>query len=308
MVQASVAVLMATYNGETFLDEQLKSIAAQEGVRVALHVRDDGSSDETLAVLARYADTWPALAGLSSGPNLGAAASFMALLRAASGEEHEYFAFCDQDDVWLPSKLSRAVELLSASDAALPLLYCSRVACVDASLAALACTPVQRDTSFAHLLFENIAFGCSVVMNRAARALLVAKEPGRAMVMHDWWAALVVAAFGRVIFDDFAGVLYRQHGKNVVGAETTRLGEIKRHLARLRRNPSALYPIHAQAEALLAHYGDALPGAARERAARLVASKRSFAARAVYAVTGEVARAHKLDELAARALILAGCY
>jgi glycosyltransferase involved in cell wall biosynthesis len=95
----------------------LDSLRAQEGVRVDLHVRDDGSSEATLAVLARFAEAWPELAKVQSGPNLKPAASFLELLQTAPPDA-DFYAFSDQDDVWLPQKLARATDALAADNKA----------------------------------------------------------------------------------------------------------------------------------------------------------------------------------------------
>ena len=120
-----------------------------------------------------------------------------------------------------------------------------------------------EDTRFEHLLFENFAFGNTVVMNAAARALIVSALPQTGAIMHDWWCALVTAAFGTVIHDSRPATLYRQHDANVVGASAGRLGEIRRHLARFLRDPRGFYPIHGQAAELLRRFGPRLPPARR---------------------------------------------
>src|ERR1700719_2334213 len=122
----SVCVLLSTYNGEAFLEAQLESLRAQTGVEVRLHARDDGSTDGTVALLRRHAGTWPSLVGLQSAENLGPAKSFLELLRTAP--DADFYAFCDQDDVWLPGKLARAAEALAGDTG--PALYCSNVTCV----------------------------------------------------------------------------------------------------------------------------------------------------------------------------------
>lgn len=299
-----VAVLLSTFNGACFLPELLGSIARQKGVEVLLHARDDGSRDATPDLLRAQAAQWPNLAGLTPGMNLGPARSFLELLRTAPAEA-EYFAFCDQDDVWLDDKLERAAAALAVDGG--PALYCSNVLLVDERLALLGPAPESGDTRFAHLLFENIAYGCTVVLNRAARDLLVSQDPGAAVVMHDWWCALVIAAFGRIHYDPRPGVLYRQHGGNVVGqrgAMRQLVSETRRFLSGAR----GFYRIHAQARALLHLHGNALPVQHRAMAERLVASKRGFRGRLAYALTGPVVRRRKLDAAIVRGLIAAGWY
>lgn len=299
-----VAVLLSTYNGARFLAEQLDSVGLQSGVEVLLHARDDGSGDPTPDILRAQAGRWANLAGLEAGANLGPARSFLELLRTAPAEA-EYFSFCDQDDVWLPDKLQRAVAALEKDSG--PALYCSNVLLVDESLEPLGSAPESGDTRFAHLLFENIAFGCTVVLNRAARELIVSHDPGGDAVMHDWWCALVVAALGRIHYDPRPRTFYRQHGGNVVG-QRGGARQIVREGARLLRNAPCFYSIHAQARALLRLYGADLPAQHRAWAERLVESKSSLRGRLAYALAGPVVRRRKFDAAVVRGLIAAGWY
>ena len=302
-----VAVLLSTYNGEAFLAAQLDSLRAQSGVQVEVFARDDGSTDATLEILAGYARWWPQLAAPMTGPNLGPAASFLTLL-GGEMESFDGFAFCDQDDVWLPDKLAMATSRLQDVGGGSPALYCSRVMCVDRSLRPLGPAPIKRDGRFAHLLFENIAFGATVVMNAAARDRVRSRPPTSGVIMHDWWCALVASAFGSVIYDEHPGLLYRQHGDNQIGQSASRVGEWIRLARVFARAPSRFYPIHAQAAEFVRLFGDNLDAGDRRLAQALVDSKRSAAARIAYAASGEIVRADVLGALVARGLIASGLY
>jgi len=302
-----VAVLLSTYNGAAYLAAQLDSLAAQEGVDVRLHVRDDGSSDGTPDVLRNYADRWPNLAAVQARANLGTAGSFLELLRTAPEDGVDFYAFCDQDDVWLPHKLARAAEALAHQEG--PSIYCSNLACVSDDLRPLGVPPPNGDTRLEHLLFENIAIGCTVVMNPAARALVNSRPPERGVVMHDWWCALVVAAHGgRITYDPEPSLLYRQHGENSVGVDARIIAQNIKQALRFLRAPQSFYPIHTQATELLRLHGDAM---VQERSAAvegLIASKRSLMARARFAFSGQVVRRRSLDRLVVRGLVVAGLY
>jgi glycosyltransferase involved in cell wall biosynthesis len=302
-----VAVLLSTYNGEAFLAAQLDSLLAQEGVDVDVFARDDGSTDGTVAILARYAAHWPGLASVTAGPNLGPAASFLAVL-AGAPEGFDFYAFCDQDDVWLPAKLARAAERLGEVGPARPGLYCSSVMCVDEALRPIGERRIDGDANFQHLLFENVAFGNTVVLNAAARALIVARPPTRGAVMHDWWCALAVSAFGTIVQDRWAGVLYRQHRGNAVGSSTNRLAEFAGRLADLARNPRRFYRIHAQAEEFQRLWGADLPRTGRAMLAALVGSRRTLWRRLGFAALGPVVRGRWVDTVAVRVLIALGFY
>ncbi len=302
-----VAILMSTYNGATFLDAQLASLAAQEGVDCELFVRDDGSSDDTLAILARHAHRWPNLAATLAGPNLGPAMSFLALL-ASVPRDFDYYAFCDQDDVWLPGKLARAAARLAGPPAESPALYCSRVICARADLTPIGAVVGDGDTRFEHLLFENIAFGITIVMNRAAHAAVADHPPAAGVIMHDWWCALVVSAIGEVVHDPAPSALYRQHGGNVIGARPGAAAEIALRLRAFLRDPKGFYPIHAQGAEFLRLYEDALRPEHLRFLRGFVASKASLGARLRYGLAGPLIRSKWYGALFARALIVAGLY
>jgi glycosyltransferase involved in cell wall biosynthesis len=301
-----IAVLLSTYNGEGFLEQQLSSLRGQEGVEVRLHVRDDGSSDGTLSVLRRHADAWPQLAEIASGPNLGPAASFLELLRTAP-DDADYYAFCDQDDVWLPGKLARAVEQLTAGEAQ-PALYCCNVTCVAEDLTVLGTPRANGDGRLQHLLFENIAYGCTTVMNQAARQRIVSRPPERGVVMHDWWCALVVAAFGRIHYDPQPHILYRQHGANSIGGHADLLGQTLNQAKLFLRNPGGFYRVHGQAEELLRLYRGELGREHQACIERLVRSKNGLWARLAYALSDQIVRGRLIDAVVVRGLVVAGWY
>jgi glycosyltransferase involved in cell wall biosynthesis len=301
-----VCVLLSTYNGAPYLAAQLDSLRAQQGVRVDLHVRDDGSSDATLAALAGYADTWPQLAKVSSGPNLKPAASFLELLRTAPPDA-DFYAFCDQDDVWLPQKLARATEALAADTG--PALYCSNVTCVAEDLSVIGMPRQNDDPRLQHLLFENIAYGCTTVINRAARELVAERLPDPAgIIMHDWWIALAVAALGTIRYDPEPQILYRQHGSNSLGAKVGAAAQAFEHTANLVTNLRGYWRIHAQASEFLRRFGEQLKPADRAMVERLVQSKASWTRRLRLALSGQIVRSRLVDAIAARGLIVAGWY
>jgi len=300
----SVCVLLSTYNGSAFLEAQLESLRRQSGVQVDLHARDDGSTDGTVALLHNYAGTWPSLAELEPGENLGPAMSFLELLRTAP--DAEFYAFCDQDDVWLPDKLARAVEVLSRDEG--PTLYCSNVTCVAEDLKMLGTPRENGDTRLQHLLFENIAYGCTTVMNRAARSLIVGRLPEQGVVMHDWWCALVVGALGRIHYDPEPRILYRQHSANSYGAHAGVIGQAIANAARFLRRPDGFYPVHAQASELLRLYQDVLQPVAYRTIATLVESRRTWRTRFRYAAGGGILRNRTIDGVIVRGLILMNWY
>jgi glycosyltransferase involved in cell wall biosynthesis len=211
-----VQVLLSTYNGHRYLPELLDSIARQTGVQVEVLARDDGSTDGTWELLREIRNGLPITA--CRGDRLGPVGSFFWLLEHASPEA-DFLALADQDDVWLPRKLARAVERLAVQVPDRPAMYCSRLTLVDEQLGFLGSSPpAPKGPSFENSLAQNIAAGCTMVLNQAARAALDRGYPARAF-MHDWWIYQVVTGLGVVVHDAESHILYRQHAGNVVGAD-----------------------------------------------------------------------------------------
>jgi glycosyltransferase involved in cell wall biosynthesis len=225
-----IDVLLATYNGAPYLPEQLDSVFAQEGVIPRVLVRDDDSRDDTLKVVEEYALRYPGRIFVVSDEHkpAGAAANFFRLLGQPS--EAPYFAFCDQDDVWLPRKLISAIEALEKLPEATPALWLCGYYVVDKDLNTLGRSLIlQRPLGFGNAIVKNVATGAVSVFNRALWQRL--RRPDLELThifMHDWWAYLLAASFGKVLYEQEPMVLYRQHGNNVLGAAHGLNGWIKR--------------------------------------------------------------------------------
>ena len=214
-----LTVLLSSFNGERYIRAQLDSLLAQSLEGVEILVRDDGSVDGTRAILAEYAERgtlcW------YTGENLGLARSFWRLLQDA--DDADYYAFCDQDDVWDAEKLETAVSALALLDPAKPALYCGNVRVTDAAMHVLAEHMVRpAPADYPHALLRNLAPGCTQVFNRAARELLRRYDAERLGIeLHDWTAYQLVACFGSVVYDPEPHMYYRQHGDNAIGAHRT---------------------------------------------------------------------------------------
>lgn len=220
-----VAVLMATFNGGRHLPAQLDSFAAQSLPPAQILVSDDGSFDNTRAILNDFAAAHPRLGlELHDGPRRGAALNFLSLLRRIT-EDVDLVALSDQDDVWLPGKLARAAQRLAAAEAELgaatPLLYCGRSwECSETLAGRRASRDQPRPAGFRHALVQNIAGGNTMVLNQAGWHLCrAAAAEVQRIVVHDWWIyQIVTGAGGAVLFDREPQLLYRQHADNVIGA------------------------------------------------------------------------------------------
>lgn len=209
-------------NGQPFLGEQLDSIAAQSLPDWQVWASDDGSQDGTSIILDQYRATWgEERFFLQVGPGRGFAENFLSLACRADLAA-EYYAFADQDDIWEADKLQRALAWLETVPRKVPALYCSRTRLIDEVGRELGLSPLfARSPGFANALVQNIGGGNTMVFNQAARALLQEAGPEIEIVAHDWWTYLLVSGCGgRVFYDHHPMVRYRQHGNNLVGANT----------------------------------------------------------------------------------------
>lgn len=219
----SIAILLCTMQGKSYLKEQLDSILHQSYRYWTLWVSDDGSNDGTHQILESYqSQLGMEKLSIHSGPAEGFAANFLSLTCNASIIA-DYYAYADQDDVWEKNKLTRAVRWLKTVPAHVPALYCSRTCNVDINNQQIGFSRLfQKPPSFANALVQNIGGGNTMVFNEAARNLLRSAGFDVTVVAHDWWAYMVISGCGgRVFYDSQPSVRYRQHGANLIGANNS---------------------------------------------------------------------------------------
>ncbi len=220
--KASVLVLMCSYNAGLFIEQQIASLAGQSWPRIDILVSDDGSTDGTVPYLHAAADAWQkGTFSLTVGPQKGFAENFRSLMPQIG--DARYIAFCDQDDIWDRDKLDRAIAWLDAQGPDRPALYCGRTRLVDEDGKSIGFSPLfKRPTSFCNALVQSIAGANTMVLNRAG-AVLVAEASRRAsFVSHDWWCYMLLSgAGGAVHYSPLPSVAYRQHGGNLIGANTS---------------------------------------------------------------------------------------
>lgn len=208
-----IVILMSTWQGARYVEEQLHSILNQLPACGRLIVRDDGSKDATVAKIEGLKDV---RVTIIRGHNVGFVRSFFSLLDVVP-DDADLIMFSDQDDVWLPGKIARAAAQLKPlhEEAA---LYCSRLQLVSKDLMPLGLSPAWgRPPSFRNAITENIVTGCTCAINRKALVLVRRYGDASRVYFHDWWLYLVISAFGRVIVDPQPTILYRQHGGNAIG-------------------------------------------------------------------------------------------
>lgn len=273
MIGNRIDILLATFNGAPFLAELLDSILAQTAGDWRLVVRDDGSTDDTPRIIGKYQSNHPDKVSLfrDKGETLGPCGNFARLLQHSKAD---YTMFCDQDDVWLPEKIELTFEKMQELEGLYgedtPLMVHTDLKVVDGNLNPLSDSLwcYQRTnpnaTALNRLLVQNVATGCTVMINRALRELaLPIPEEAR---MHDWWLALVAVAFGHIGHLSQATVLYRQHGRNDSGAAPmdalAALGKLLAPGTLMQRTEFDRH-LQRQAAAFLQRYGDRL--SARDR-------------------------------------------
>ena len=213
----NVAVIMSTYNGAKYLKEQVISILLQTNVNVDLYIRDDGSSDSTQSILLELKNKYDNIHLFFEG-NVGVGNSFMKCLYYA-GAGYDYYAFSDQDDIWLPGKLIAAITVLKGNRKG---LYASNQICVDQDGNIIG---KRYESIPAHgvldCLTNNLIAGCTFVFSNEMYRVLESHRPSEELLrnrIHDVWVAEVAALAGELIYDENSYIMYRQHDNNVVGA------------------------------------------------------------------------------------------
>ncbi|MCI8950923.1 MAG: glycosyltransferase [Lachnospiraceae bacterium] len=213
-----VAVLMSTYNGEKFLKEQIESILNQRNVEIKIYIRDDGSTDGTKTILQNYVNHENII--IEYGSNVGVGKSFMSLVY--KNVMADYFAFSDQDDIWMEDKLISAIQKIGLSSK--PVLYVGNQILTDGygnEIGVRWEKPI--DLSYHQVLCNNRMTGCTMVWNESFQKLVGDKdrrvsEEFITRHIHDVWFGLVSTVAGNVIFDRKPYIMYRQHDNNVAGA------------------------------------------------------------------------------------------
>jgi glycosyltransferase involved in cell wall biosynthesis len=250
----SVCVLMSTYNGERYLERQIETILNQEECRIILLVRDDGSSDKTLDILKKYQEQ--GRLSYYSGKNVGPTNSFLDLLDNAP--EADYYAFSDQDDIWLPDKMSRAIKKLKETKLkGQKGLYFSNLTPVDEKediIKEFLLPEVLPIDYYTLMIRCGWMFGCTEVFTKELKEFVKKQYRPQKIVMHDLWMGLLASTYGTIVYDSTSKILYRQHQNNVVGAQLNGIQRWKKRLDLLVKGNRV--PIDCRAKAMLRIFRD----------------------------------------------------
>ena len=262
-----ISILLASYNGEKYITEQIESLLCQTFLDFKLFICDDKSTDNTFSLILEYAKKYPdkVLVTQNIENSSSAKHNFMQMMLS---HKDDYVMLCDQDDVWLPNKieltLARMKEMESRVGTDTALLVHTDLRVVSEDLATVISPSFKEamNSNFSRAklsdqIIQNTLTGCTVMYNRCLSDL-IDRVPGF-MVMHDWWLMLIASAFGEIDSVDAQTVLYRQHGKNSIGAKDVRKISYKinklTHYSDMKR---ALDETYQQAESFLDAYNDQL--------------------------------------------------
>lgn len=220
-----IDILLSTFNGEKYIRELLDSLIKQTFCDWRLLIRDDGSTDNTVKIVYEYARNYPdkIVFAEDEDKNIGVCQSFARLLEQS---DSEYAMFCDQDDVWLDNKIEitfNKMKEIESKNKDIPVLIHTDLRVVDAGLSIVSNSMWRfqkldpRRKSLNYLIVQNNVTGCTTMINKKLKeiALPLPKEA----IVHDWWVALSASAFGEIGYIDRPTILYRQHGKNDIGAK-----------------------------------------------------------------------------------------
>ena len=221
-----IEILMATYNGSRFIKQQLDSVLCQTNTNWVLKIRDDGSTDDTLALIKEYQLNYPNKIEIidDNKGNIGIVNNYSTLLLSSSAD---YIMFCDQDDVWLPFKIEKTLNKMLETEKnnnGKPVLVHTDMKVVDSNLTLVSDSffeyqnlkPCKNNIN--NLLVQNNVTGCTIMINKQLRDKF--KLPFSSdVIMHDWFIALNAAIFGIIAFIPEATLLYRQHESNSIGAK-----------------------------------------------------------------------------------------
>ena len=235
--EVTAAVLLSTYNGEQYLSEQLDSLVAQTHKTLAIHIRDDGSTDGTLDIIRDYQARFPDIFTLYLGANIGSSGSFCWLLENI---EADMYFFCDQDDVWYADKiechLRRYQNLLKPEMVFSDLEILEKTSGAERKtlLGLQKMNPYYLIGGVTRILCQNPVAGCAMSLNHAAKKQILSLGQMPEKVVHDHWFAIIATLYGHVFYLPETLVKYRLHASNQVGSQTFNFRYVVKKLINLR--------------------------------------------------------------------------
>lgn len=250
--EIKIQILLATYNGEKYIREQLQSIAELEGnFKFQILLRDDCSTDRTMEIIDEFKKILD-IKIIPSDRNVGLNKNMYILFENADSD-YDYFAFCNQDDIWVKNKFITAVKKLEEFDSDIPLLFTSTSMIVDENLNEIGLSLIPKKTDFYNAMVQNVSLGHTQVFNTKFLDKLNGHY-NKNIHEIDWWIYLIATALGTIVFDDKFTVLHRQHGNNSCGYELNFFKKTFNRIRYLKNGKSN--SISLQLEAFLSEYGN----------------------------------------------------
>ena len=238
----SIAILLATYNSEKYIVQQIDSILNQTNQDWILYINDDGSTDKTIQIIDRYVEIHneriiKLLLGIDQ---LGAAHNFVIMLQEIDAK---YYMFCDHDDIWIPTKVEESIkqiQILEEEHSNSAILVHTDLKIVDKNLKIIhesfyKATRINPDyfNTFNYLGVANCVTGCTMLINDFAKQCIPFYPPK--LVMHDWWIAANISKTGIISYIPHATILYRQHLSNVLGVQKTGFNYLLHNITKLKK-------------------------------------------------------------------------
>lgn len=300
-----ILIMLSTYNGEKYLEEQLNSIINQETeCEVHLYIRDDHSTDNTINILKKY-ESYDHIQ-VEYGHNIGCNASFLSMLQHAHG--YDYYGFSDQDDIWMSNKIQKAIDGLKTLDLTKPCLYASCSLLVDNEMNELGLTQIdRRGLTFNNVLIQNLMPGHTQVFNQQLVDLINehTKDYKRVNV-HDFWLALHAITFGETYFENTPYTYYRQHTDNELGYAHGLKGWIIQRIKRVIDKKAHL--ITQQDAYFYELFKDRFTIKQKKEIEGLLFSQRNILTRISYLIKAKVYRQRKFETMLFYILYLFGGY
>ena len=310
-----ICVMMTTFNGELFLYEQLESIFHQNNVVIDLYIRDDDSQDKTLELLSLYSQKRSHI-HIIHGSHAGVTKGFYELIRYCADlpKKYDYYAFADQDDIWLPNKMIKAVQKLSDQSVFdsnnKPKLYYSNLTVVDESLSHpfTMFSKNRIHNTIQYTLATTNCYGCTCVFNYTLLKLMARVSPDEITipeyVLHDNFIVWLAVLLGKAFYDERSYILHRQHNQNASGQVLRSAALIKSKIQRLHQIKT-MYPVHEnRAKLFLNKYGSFLSSRKKHYLSLLADYKTVFRYRMILLFTNTISSGEPMKEIARRIRIL----
>jgi len=262
----TILILLATFNGERYITELIKSLLSQTYQDFTIYIHDDKSTDNTYNIILEYAERFPKKI-IASQNEVNTGGTKFNFLQMMIDHKDDYVMLCDQDDIWLPDKIAKSLAMIKDMEkeygTSTPILVYTNLTVVKDNLEVIAYSYEKianknfDKNSLNFAVAMNNAPGCSTMYNRALSDLI--KATPEYFVMHDWWLYLTAAALGKAGAIHYPTVLYRQHNENESGAKRVLSPKYIYYVLRnLKKMSSMIDDSYKQAEAFLKMYEDRL--------------------------------------------------